>query len=413
MADDKENMPSQQENESPDNGASGVGPVRADDTFEHTKISGRYDKYRSAYWPAAIAVLGMRNTGRAFTRQWWGDGVHSFFKYMHGGIAGLLMYAVVAIYAKSTWKDIRNIYTETVAWEKNKKPEDVTFFDIWRSKNDIIHRTVKNYRFYNLSRAAINLPFFLPFIPGFEKFFVKSLKGIGVKDLNAESGVDWGVGLNSAYLFKDVIYREETFFELLQKFVDQKINHTDRTGDIITAADLISLYDRHAKDKNPNYTYSGRMDTQRWENDQRLFGRIAKLMNQTYKNEPNPEEVNFTLPKLIYLLGNGLIDPKRMDRSNAYIEIAGHNSGMEEVKKVTAALESGVPLPEAIRPFMPKIAEQKTLEANHDVVTHSHTERLGEKPRNVSRETLQPPPATHAEKALMRQVGNSASLAAV
>jgi len=425
MAENVDNLTREPASEVQTNGSSKAEPVSAANKFPHTEIRGRYDKYRSAYWGAAIATLGMRYAMRPFSRQWWepenkSGAVYNYKdnvlkKYLYGGVAGLLMYAITILYARSTLKDIRSIFSETMAWETGKKAEDISFKDLWQSKNDIIHRTMRNYLKYNFRRSFVNIFFFVPFFPGVANFF-KSKLGYS---LHAESGGDWGVGANSAYLFSDVIYREETFFEGLQRFIDQKINHTDKTGDVVTTADLISLYDRHAKDKNPNYTFSGRMDTQRWKNDQRLFGRIAELMNQTYNNEPNHEQANFTVPKLIYLLGNGLIDPEHMERSLAYIETAGHNPGMDEVKQMAKALGSGMSLEEASQRGISSPAQKDVPLAGNDnpgaqpEQENKHTAKLAGETRTTARDILASASGAQSltEKALQGN-GTGAGLAA-
>jgi hypothetical protein len=261
----------------------------------------------------------------------------------YGFFVGTVMLGVTGFYARKTYGDMKHIFSETLSYELNKKPEDIWAWDLWRSKNAIVHRTVKNIFNYNKRRAIwVNLPFFNFLVPGFY-----NMMGGNVTNL-----VDLGVGSTGGYLVTDAIWRRETFFEALQKFIDQKINHMDRSGDIITTADLISLYDRHAKDKNKDYSFSGRMDTKEWQDNQRLFGRMAELMNQTYGNVPNQEGADLIVPKLLYLLGHGLINPRNMEQSLAYIEVASRYPGMDEVKKIEQAVKSGATMQQAIQPFV-------------------------------------------------------------
>jgi hypothetical protein len=133
----------------------------------------------------------------------------------------------------------------------------------------------------------------------------------------------------------DVFNRKETFFERLQSFVEQKIHHSEQLGDKITGLDLINLYELHSRDQNPKHKFSGRMDTQEWSDRTKIFGRMAELMNQTYGNEPDKEQANFTLAKMIYLMGHGMIASSNPERSCTFIEVA-NRYGIEAVKDMAS-----------------------------------------------------------------------------
>jgi hypothetical protein len=300
---------------------------------QHTNISGRFDQYRSSFWAAAVAVLSVRYALKPFARNHWETGKNFLAKHSYAAWTGGIMYATVGFYAWRTWKDMRNIFAEALAWEFDKSPDKVTFSDFQHSKNFIIRDTMKRYIKYNLRRALVNATFFMPFI----------LKPLAEKyNWHGEAGVDAGMAANGVYLFSDVMSRRITPFEALQSTIDRKVNHVSSASDEITANDLLNIYE-HAAEGTP-HLFSLQRGTPRWEQSVKLFDRMAKLMNQTYHNEVQNEVANFTFPKLIYLIGNGLIDPDHQNRTRAYVEVANRYQGMKEVKEMQRSLREGQPV---------------------------------------------------------------------
>ncbi len=310
-------------------------------SLPHTKVSARFEQFRSPYWAAVVAALPLRYGLRVFERNKWDNPKAGYFtRHKYAAMAGGLMYGVTGFYAWRTWKDMRNIFSEALALEFNKDPKDIGFGDFWKSDNTIVQQTARNYVKYNVRRALANVMFFSPFIakPVYKKY-----------DLHPETGVDVGVFTNSAYLVSDVMTRRITPFESLQSIIDLKINHTDNVGDQITADDLMDIYESSAAESGTKRSFAKWRGTPQWETT-KLFERMAELMNQAYKNTVRREEGNFTLPKLIYLIGHGMIDPDHLNRSMAYVEIAS-KYGIHEVNKVAGLLDKGMSLEEATRAY--------------------------------------------------------------
>jgi len=354
--------------------------------FKHTEIKGRFDQFRSSFWGGAMAALGLRYLSRPLTGNWWdenkaGPGWLGYLKkYSYSLVAGAIMYVITGFYAKQTYKDMHNIFSEALAWEFNKKPEEVGVRDFLRSDNAIINRTKWNFFKYNSRRFGTQTLFFLPFLL---PWFFKSEKLKGHRLVHPETPIDLGVGANAFYLVTDIFTRKETFFEKLQAFIDRKINHTDSLGDQITAADLISLYDRHARDNNPKHPISERMDTPAWQDDKILFARMAELMNQTYGNMPKKEKADFTVPKLIYLLGSGLVKTDNLAVNLAYVEVA-NSCGIPAAKEVAQAIKSGAPLETILQKFPVNLSFAQPKEAEGSEKNNTNQQDGGKFAQQVS-----------------------------
>lgn len=305
-------------------------------------MKGRVNRHTSGYWALTIPALSVRYLAEAganviaksrselaakFRTGWLEKlasikdnkaAAHALDK-KEATLVGLFMMGVSSIYLYRTYQDIKGAFAESIAWETGKKPENVGLRDILKSDNTLVEAARRNLFKYNARRFAVNSPFFA------NRMF---------KDhVEAKDAILFGVAANSLYLMSDVLGRKETFFERLQAFVDQKVIHTEQIGDKINAVDLINLYELHARDKNPGYRFTARMDTQEWQDRMKIFGRMADLLNETYGNQPNREKANFTLSKMIYLMGHGMVDSLHSERSCALIEVANRN-GIEAVKDV-------------------------------------------------------------------------------
>jgi len=306
------------------------------DKFDHTEIKGRFNQYTSGYWALALPALAARYIGRYIGQLFEFDSIEKYpgLKRFYPIAVGGWMAYITGLYASRTYADMKRVFSETLAYEFDKKPEDVGIRDFFNSKNAIVHTTLWNSLKYNSRRAAVASSFFAFLLPW--KF----------RTTKADS-VDLGVGVAGAYLVTDVLSRKVTFFEALQSFIDNKINHVESVGHVIADTDLMNLYAIHARDNPPDHLVSGKMDTVGWHNDKIIFSRMADLMNQTYGNTPNKEQAKFTVPMLIYLLGNNLITRENKAHSLAYIEIA-NRYGIPEVKKAADVIKNGVPLEQVI-----------------------------------------------------------------
>lgn len=324
-------------------------------------ITGRFDQYRSSYWAAAVAVLGVRYAPRPFLRKHWDAPESSHIdKHKYAGLAGTFMQGVAGYYALRTWQDMKSIFSQTIAWELDKDPKDVTFSDFRNSKNSIVQQTTQNYMRYNLRRFAVNSTFFIPFI--LQPFFKNQP---WFKAMHAETGVDFGMASNAAYLFSDVISRKITPFEEIQSLIDRKINQSDHYADQINAHDLVDVYERHAAGGSVS-TFLKKRGTEEWPQVMQLFDRMAGLMNQTYRNEVPHEKADFGFPKFIYLVGNGMIQPDNIEQSLAYVEIANKH-GTSALKKAVQEMKDGVPLDKVMEEYsvvIPPLAKDDVVLEN-------------------------------------------------
>lgn len=294
------------------------------------------DQYRSSFWSGAVAALGLRYLPKIFSRNFFEAKPGTSYNRQHAysAMTGSLMMAMTGFYATRTYGDIREVFKEAVGWETGKAPEDVGFMDLWNSKNDMVQQTMSNYVHFNMRRAAVELAFFVPFIPGVKGFLLRNKLNHG------EVGVDLGVASNAAYLLQDVISRKQTSFESLQSLINAKINHTENYADKFVATDLLNIYERHTrKDKS----FLDLRGTEKWEEGIAMFDRMADLMNQNYRNETPREEARFGFSKFVHLLGTGKISPDNIERSRAYVEIV-NQYGVKEVDIAAQQLSEGKPL---------------------------------------------------------------------
>jgi hypothetical protein len=376
--------------------------------FRHTEIAGRFDQYRSSYWGGAIAALGLRYGLRPFFRKSSqanpeDTSVNYSQRYRFGAVTGLIMYGISSIYAWKTYKDVRNVFAEAVAAETGKKADDVNLIDLWKSKNSIVKRTMGNFFKYNLRRFGVNTVFFTPFIPLAGKALFNSDFFKRHKLQYGDTPVEWGVAANSGYLVSDIFTRKITFFEELQNLIDHKINHTDRSGEMITANDLISLYDRDEREVKGRAA-TNIMSTPAWPRMQALFGRMADLMNQTYGNKPNTEGANLTVPTLIYLFGHELIRAGAPERNAAYVEIA-NRYGIEGAKRASAMVAKGIKLDDVLAKF-PVVTQAdremgKAMGIDFDTQAPQKTYTAAAPKRENMAATL--PLASHREKVESRE----------
>lgn len=330
-------------------------------SLQYVPITGRFDQYRSSFWAAAIAVLGVRYGPRPFLRASWDSKKPEDFykKQSYSAFAGAAMEAVTGFFAYRTWKDMRNIFAEALAWEFDKDPKDVGMVDFLKSKNTMVQQTLGNYIRYNVRRIGINTAFFLPLVAG---TLLKKVPGLNklIKEgsrwhpdqWHPESGADMGLAANALYLFSDVISRRITPFESLQTAIDLKIHHAEHVGDQMTASDLLDIYERHAA-KGTIGSFRDHRGTPEWDRSLLIFNRMAELMNQTYGNTENKEKSDFGIPKFIYLVGHNLIQPKNVEQTLAYIEIANRY----DVPALKQVIKNGAPLSEILKQYPVKIPE--------------------------------------------------------
>ncbi len=387
-------------------GASSTAPA-PQSNLDHTKITGRFNQYTSGYWALTVPLLSARYVFDALNEMFkpiskikfpkWGDKAWSI------GVGGLMM-GVTGFYSIRTYTDMKRQFKEPLGWEFDKDPEKVGIRDMLRTQNTLVRDAVKNFTKRSVMRVAANLPFFTYLVPTPFKQrpdespmrFERRNKLLGPK-----GSVNFGVGVNAMYLATDALSRKRTFFEELQGFIDTKINHRDKLGDSVTAQDLINLYALRQRDtKAPPLP---KMNTPQWQDNVKLFDRMADLMNQTYENIPQKEHADFTVPKLLYLLGMGLLKSDNLEKNLAYVEVA-NRYGVPALKKVASAVEGGADLNTALSAF--PIPLSVSAEAAPEQPAKSFAQEGLKKSRPEA------PAATHAERALQKGDGMAQSVGA-
>lgn len=247
-------------------------------------------------------------------------------------------------YSKLVRQDIQNLFRETVAEEKGIPQEQVTFKDITESDNKIIQRTVENYREKKWARLGTDALFFL----------AAPLRSEGVTDLL--------LGGKGVQIFADTWKRKTTMFEDLVTFVNNKINPRNGLGQPVTLGEVFDLFQHYSEAFAPEKMFNNVLSKNasgRWASSQPIFQRITDLMNETYAyKHTTPADYDaakrsgsdFPLPKLIYMLGNDMIDPDQPERTLALVEIMNAHGGAT-VKQALASMNNGMAPQAVLRQF--------------------------------------------------------------
>lgn len=288
-------------------------------------------------------------------------------------LLGLGSFLITAFYANRVASDVKKVYGETVAYELDKNPKDVTYGDLWHSENHLLEEMKHNFIKKNAGRVATDAVFFagaLDRVPGF-----KFLKKHAFSDL--------GVGIKGAQLVAEVGEKKSTIFEDLILLIDNKLNPLRGLGSPIVVSDVFDLYQKYTINHDPNETFRDALTSQNhdgrdWRQAQGIFRRITDLMNATYKYKhigqgtgEAGEPADFALPKFLYLLGNGLIDTYKPENTLAYVEVA-NSYGIPAVKQLRRMLEKGVPLEKALEGYKEEwrqsvLAEAKEAAAGEEI----------------------------------------------
>jgi len=330
-------------------------------SLQNVEISGRFDQYRSSYWAAMLAAFGLRYLPKMAFRVPEGKSPTFGNKHIYSAVSGAMFEAVTAFFAFSTYKDMRNIFAESLSWEMHKPKEDVGFFDFLRSKNTVVQQTVSNYLWYNGKRLAVNSLFFLPYVAKglantklFAPLFnlLKPGSKLHPENWHWETGAEIGLTANAVNLLGDVLNRRMTPFEALQAAIDRKINHADHASDKWTAEDLFDIYERHAANGKIG-SFLAHRGTPQWDASMAIFERMAELMNETYGNVHSTNDSDFGIPKFIYLVGHNLIQPNNPEQTLAYIELANAygNEGIPNLQKVLEQVKQGTDLNTALQAY--------------------------------------------------------------
>jgi hypothetical protein len=260
------------------------------------------------------------------------------------GIGSLLL---TIFYSATVYKDIKNIFSETVAGETGKPVDRINIFDIMHSENRIVQKTLENFRNRTLKRLLV------------DALFVPSVM------IQHESAGDTVLGLKGAQLFAETWKRKTTMFEDLVSFVNHKINPYNGLGQPIGLGEIFDLYQHYSQQFHPDRAFSNVLERSHtesvlWARNEPIFQRITELMNQTYaykhptildpKTGDAVIQANFTLPIFIHLLGFDLIDTHQPERTQIYIEV-GNRHGIAGINGMRKMIASGVPLDEVMQHY--------------------------------------------------------------
>lgn len=243
--------------------------------------------------------------------------------------------------------DMKQLYSEAVAYELGKDPSEVSYADLKHSENRIVNVTVKNYERKRAMRFGTDALFFLrlPF------------RWVAASDM--------AIGAKGAMWFSDVWGRKPTMLESLTYFVNDKLNPEYGISDPISKGDIINFYQQYVTLFTPEKAFRSLMsgdptDARVWAQAEPIFYRITELMNLTYNYKHMTQldnvtghpvaSANFPLPKFIYMLGHDMIDPHDPVKTLAFVEIANLH-GMDALKEADKAFRNGATLREVIEKF--------------------------------------------------------------
>jgi hypothetical protein len=82
------------------------------------------------------------------------------FAVSYNAALGIGSTALTTSYGWMVYKDIKNIFSEAVAAEKGKRPEELTYKDFANSDNRILQQTMRNFKTRFAMRFLTDLPFF-------------------------------------------------------------------------------------------------------------------------------------------------------------------------------------------------------------------------------------------------------------
>jgi hypothetical protein len=287
---------------------------------------------------------------------------------------GVLTSAVSIRYAMDVYGDIHRCFAEVVAYEQyddRKKASDISVKDIFTCENKLVKETCDNFISKNILRAAVCGSFFLRAAGG------GLLDSIGQGEnhqwIKALPTGSITLGALGGLLISEVLRSDSSFFDDLVELRDHKLNPQRGMGAQINASDLFDLYQKYcvnyAKEKVfEDATRSDHDDRGEWETSRAIFGRMAEMMNHTYKyKDPNYNNIDpvkqieqdiltkmeyFTLPKFIYLLSHDMIDFDKPELTMACAEIANTYSVQAAKQFWQTVNDRGVPIEQALNDYV-------------------------------------------------------------
>lgn len=293
-------------------------------------IRGRFKSYNSPFLEVMVSALTMRYL-------WVALEAITPEKYRKNNSAaigiGSMLLGILAYYTKSTYADIKTVFAEAVAYERGKETTDVTLTDIFvRSENTALKVTRNAFFKRTMARVVAACTFYLPW------HALRSNHSTPNYDVN----VSVGTGIIGAYLFMDGFLRTPSFFDVEQNLVDTTMNRSDgKVTDPVTPRHIQELLLLQRRQRDPRYRWPYAISPE-GRNEVRLATRIANLLNQTYGNTSIDEAAQFTIGKLNYLMGFGLLDS--FPASLGFVELANQHKDMHDVKVAAAAIAKGEPV---------------------------------------------------------------------
>jgi hypothetical protein len=189
---------------------------------------------------------------------------------------GATILGLIGFYSKRTADDIKTVYAEAVGYELEKKTEDVTWRDIFKSENAAVQITRNAFVKRTGARLLAGSAFLAPW------HVLRDWQNHKPKyDANANAGV----GAMGVYLsVYEGFMRKQSFFDMEQNLVGTTLNPHDRTTqDSINPKHIESLLFLHRNQLDPHYRFPT-AGSDAGAEQCRLATRIASLMNQTYQN---------------------------------------------------------------------------------------------------------------------------------
>lgn len=335
---------------SPDQNGTAYTPTPMQ-SYIHTTLDAK-PRSTPEYFRLFLSAIPMRYGPRAFMEWWSGKqkaegkiAADQTYKYDRWGdtAVGTLSLGITTLYTKQTAHDIKLGFSELVGLELGKPAHQVTWKDFSRSNNILVQSTMDVFKKRTFFRYLTDLPFFARWIPAM--------------NLHHIDATYLGLFSKGMLLLTGVTGRNETFFETLVDIMDKRINPSKGLGDHVHTTDLVTLYQQYAAIEKSHVRFIGLEDRKIWAKSEILFTRMAELMNHTYQYSSLPGEdtnakplADFPMPKFLYLLGFGMIDPRHVKQSLAYVEVA-NKYGIESVKSLHQALKDGQSLDEALKEF--------------------------------------------------------------
>jgi len=339
-----------------------IGTVRTDDTRQifSNDTAPLHSQTQSNLAPTSEFI---RLLLLAFPTRYIARALTSFISPKHKGpqqmLYGLAMGAgstfLTLQYGALVKNDIKNLFSEAVALEKDASADQIGYREIATSQNTIVQSTLKTFHQRMLKRLGSDALFFLT-AP-----LTMLNKGPLQYDDAKTAVTDSVVGLKGLMAISETWNRKTTMFEDLVTFVNNKINPRNGLGQPIGMGELFDLYQHYAEVHQPDKMFRNVLSQDTSQSQLNainapIFTRMAELMNLTYAYKHGNvasdavAQANFALPKFIYLLGHDLIDPTRPERTLAFIEVM-NAYGAAEVQQVKAQMDAGMHPSTAIAPL--------------------------------------------------------------